>query len=236
MKRLWLIPFGGLVIVLALSAAVWLAVPRGEALVAYYPFEPVGRTWEYVVTDGAIGRKGSAVFVARGAGTFADKPTLVIAVEREMPGDADAGGSKVGVLNHFTVTDAAVHQLALEWANVRDPRQGGKVIYNPPVAIAKLPLRAGATWETSTQIHSPRDDGDFRASSKRYVHVMGREAVEVPAGRFDTLRVEIRTISLREGRTEPTESVRTEWRVRGIGLVKLTEGPFELALKSHAEK
>ena len=236
MKRLWLIPFGGLVIVLTLSGAVWVAMPKSEPLTAYYPFEPAGRKWEYVVTDGAMGRKGSAVFVARGAGTFADKPTLVIAVEREMPGSADEGGSKVAVLNHFTMGASEVHQVAVEWANVRDPRQGGKVMYNPPVAIAKLPLRAGATWEASTQIHSPRDDGDFRASSKRYVHVMGREAVEVPAGRFDALRVEVRTVSQREGRTQPTESVRTEWRVRDIGLVKLTEGPFELALKSHAEK
>ncbi|HYE91307.1 MAG TPA: hypothetical protein VEA38_09820, partial [Terriglobales bacterium] len=82
MKRLWLIPFGGLALVLALSAAVWLAVPKGDSLAAYYPFGPVGRKWEYVVNEGGPGmgvmRQGAAVFVARGAGTFADKPTHVI--------------------------------------------------------------------------------------------------------------------------------------------------------------
>ena len=89
-------------------------------------------------------------------------------------------------------------------------------------------------WEASTQVKSPRGDQEFRSDSKRFVRVVGKETVVVPAGRFEAVRLEIRMVNTPVGSTTPSESTRVEWRAPGPGLVRLTEGPFELALKSHA--
>lgn len=226
---------------MGVSAGVWWLLGRGERLADYYPFEPIGRRWEYVVTEhrpsaGTV-RKGTAVFRALGPGTFDGKPTLVLSVQREFPDEPDAPDASVAVMNHFTVSRQSIHQIAVEWANVLDPRQGGRVTYSPPLTVARSPLGPGGTWEARTQISSPREgQPDIRTDSKRSVRIVGRERVTVPAGEFDAVRIEIQTVSSGPGNPRTSESRRIEWRARGIGLVRLTEGPYDLALKSHARK
>ena len=241
MKRLWLIPIAGLVLVAIVSAGVWALVGRGERLADYYPFEPTGRHWEYEVTEyrqssGSV-RKGVAVFTALGPGTFDGKPTLVLSVRREFPDEPSAPDANVAVMNHFTASPESIDQIAVEWANVQDPRQGGRVTYSPPLTVARFPLGPGGTWQARTQIYSPREgQPDIRTDSKRSVRIIGRERVTVPAGEFDAVRIEIQTLSSLPGNPRTSESRRIEWRTRGIGLVRLTEGPYDLALKSHARK
>jgi hypothetical protein len=213
----------------------------GERLADYYPMEPVGRRWEYVVTElgsspGAT-RTGTAVFTALGAGTLDGQQTIVLGVEREVPGSPTAAGSKVTVRNHFAVSPDAIQQVAVEWKEAVEPGEHGRVTYSPPVTVGRLPLAVGETWEASTQVKSPREgQPEFRSDSKRFVRVVRRETVVVPAGRFDTVRLEVRTVTTPVGSTTPSESTRVEWRARGTGLVRLTEGPFELALKTHVVK
>ena len=231
-----------LVVVLAVGGAGVYAyfhfrAPR-ERLADYYPMEPVGRRWEYVVTElgsnpGAT-RTGTAVFTALGAGTLDGQSTIVLGVEREVPGSSEAPGSKVTVRNHFAISPEAIQQVAVEWKDAVDTAQEGRVTYAPPVTVGRLPLKAGERWEASTQVKSPRGDQEFRSDSKRFVRVVGKETVVVPAGRFEAVRLEIRTVNTPVGSTTPSESTRVEWRAPGPGLVRLTEGPFELALKSHA--
>jgi hypothetical protein len=240
MKRTILIPITGLVLVLTVSAALWVFLARVERLADYYPLEPVGRHWEYAISEvgsSSSPRTGTAVFTALGPGSFEGKETLTISVRREMDGARDEVGARVAVINHMTVANGAVHQSGVEWANTDDPRQGGKVAYSPPVTIGRMPLAVGQTWESRTKITSPREtENDFQADSTRYARVIGRESVTVPAGRFDAIRIETRTVTTRLGSTRPSESTRTEWRARGVGVVRLTEGRFELALKSHGKK
>lgn len=228
-----------LALVLALVAAgagtaYHVAYGGGGSLADYYPFEPVGRRWEYVITEydpraGTV-RKGTAVFRA-GAGTLDGKSTLVLDVEREMPEASGFTASKLTVLNHFVVSREQIEQMAVEWKNVDDPREQGRVTYAPPIVVGRLPLAPGSTWEASSQIITPREgQAEVRAESKRYVRVVGREMVEVPAGRFEALRLEIRIMTAAPGNLRPAESIRTEWRARGVGLVRLAEGQFDLAL------
>ena len=212
-----------------------------ERLADYYPFEPIGRRWEYVVTElgpqTGMSRTGTAVFTVLGPGELNGQKTVVVTVDRSMTGPPDEPGAKVVVRNHFVVAPDAIQQLAVEWTDVMNPAQQGRVTYTPPITVGRLPMTPGGTWEASTQIQSPRQgEPDFRADSKRFVRVIRREVVVVPAGRFDAVRLEVKTQSTRVGGTRPTESTRTEWRARGPGLVLLTEGPFELALKSHTAK
>jgi len=212
-----------------------------ERLADYYPFEPVGRTWEYVVTElgpgAGMSRTGIATFTVLGPSELNGKPTVVVTVNRQMGGMPNEPGAKVIVRNHFVVTPEQIQQLAVEWTDSFNPMQHGRVTYTPPITVGRLPLTPGGTWEASTQIQSPREgEPDFRADSKRYVRVIGKETVVVPAGRFEVVRLEVKTSSTRVGGTRATESTRVEWRARGPGLVRLTEGPFELALKSHNDK
>ncbi len=208
----------------------------GGSLADYYPFEPGGRRWEYVITEydpraGTV-RKGTAVFRA-GAGTLDGKGTRVLGVEREMPEASGLTASKLTVLNHFVVSRDQIQQMAFEWTSVDDPREQGRVTYAPPIVVGRLPLRPGSTWEASSQLIAPRQgQAEVRVESKRYVRVVGREMVEVPAGRFDALRIEIRTVTAAPGNSRPAESLRTEWRARGVGLVRLAEGQFDLALSA----
>jgi len=182
-------------------------------------------------------RTGTAVFTVLGPGTLDGKKTVVVGAEREVAGSAGSPGSKVSVQNHFAVSREAIQQIAVEWKDALDPSQHGRVTYSPPITVGRLPLTPGETWEATTQVQSPREgQADFRSDSKRYVRVIRRETIVVPAGRFDAVRLEVRTVSTRVGSTTPSESTRTEWRARGPGLVRLTEGPFELALKAHVEK
>jgi hypothetical protein len=184
-----------------------------------------------------MSRTGTATFTVQGPGELGGKPTVVVTVKREMAGDPNAPGSKVIVRNHFVVAPDAVQQLAVEWTDSLNPDQHGRVMYAPPITVGRLPMTPGGTWEATTQIQSPRQgEPDFRADSKRRVRVIGKETVVVPAGRFEAVRLEVKTSSTRVGGTRATESTRIEWRARGPGLVRLTEGPFELALKSHNDK
>jgi hypothetical protein len=235
---------GVFVLVLAGSGAgayAYFKFARAERLADYYPMEPFGRRWEYVVTErgpsAGASRTGKAVFTALGEGTLDGQKTVVVGVERETPGTPESPGSHVYVRNHFAASPDAIQQIAVEWMDVMNLSQQGRVTYSPPVTVGRMPLAVGETWEATTQIQSPRQgEAEFRADSKRTVRVVAREAVVVPAGRFEAVRLEVRTVSTRVGSTTPTESTRTEWRARGPGLVRLTEGPFELALKSYVAK
>jgi hypothetical protein len=211
-----------------------------EMLAEYYPLEPVGRRWEYVLTefDPSAGtmRKGTAIFEV-GTGTFDGTPTVVLGVERAMPEAPGVSASTLRVLNHLVVGGDRIEQMAVEWKSANDPNELGRVTYAPPLVVGRLPLAPGSTWEASSQIITPRDgQSAVRAESKRYARVVGRETVEVPAGRFDALRFEIRIVTAAPGNLRPAESIRTEWRVRGVGLVRMAESQFDLALSSPVKK
>jgi hypothetical protein len=84
---------------------------------------------------------------------------------------------------------------------------GGKISLEPPRPLLKLPIRPGATWSWS---------GTARANVRveESSQVVGSEKIEVPAGRFQTLKVVTR---IEQGGVSVTK---TSWYAPGVGLVQ----------------
>jgi hypothetical protein len=96
--------------------------------------------------------------------------------------------------------------------------------FDPPTPLLKLPAKAGDTWEWEDRAD------EVRGPRKIKFRVVGEEEVEVPAGKFKSIRVaeeeEVR------GRTSKHES----WYAPDVGLVKrvtqLVVGEGVIVLKS----
>jgi hypothetical protein len=95
---------------------------------------------------------------------------------------------------------------------------GGPAVKHPPMCLLKLPHKAGAKWETFTGAW------DMFEST---VTAHGPEKIEVPAGKFEAIRVETK-FPQREG----DSIVGKYWYAPGVGLVKQTYGGYVRVLKS----
>ena len=84
---------------------------------------------------------------------------------------------------------------------------GGRISLEPPRPLLKLPIRPGATWSWS---------GTARANVRvdESSEVVGAEKIDVPAGRFQTLKVVTR---IEQGGVSVTK---TSWYAAGVGLVQ----------------
>jgi len=74
-----------------------------------------------------------------------------------------------------------------EWNAVSSPDDG---IFEPHSGLLKFPLQVGATYKVVYDLKRPRQ-GPFHVKHDRMAKVMGWEEVEVPAGKFRALKVEI---------------------------------------------
>jgi hypothetical protein len=76
------------------------------------------------------------------------------------------------------------------------------------IRVLKLPAKEGETWEFAS-----KDKGDLTLTDR---YTTGKEEeIEVPAGKFKAIRVDMETVS--NGRT----AVRmTYWHAPGVGVVK----------------
>ncbi|CAG1002291.1 hypothetical protein MYXO_03116 [Myxococcaceae bacterium] len=86
---------------------------------------------------------------------------------------------------------------------------GGRVAFDPPRPLLRLPLRDAAQWSWSgnARLHTRVDERS---------RVVGREKVEVPAGRFETIRI------LTEIEQGGARATKTSWYAAGVGLVRQT--------------
>lgn len=176
-----------LAFLLTLSAFTPAApVPKGRTPSGYFPTR-VGAKWVYKVTR--PDRVGEVTVRVSAVETKEDGATSVTLGEvRE--GDQISG--------QFTVRPDGLYQ---------DVDFPGGAIYYPAICVLKLPHRHGASWATESRvIQSPR--AETRTA-------YGPERVEVPAGRFDAIRVE----SVYARRPAPAQR-QTEWFAPGVGLVK----------------
>lgn len=90
---------------------------------------------------------------------------------------------------------------------------------DPPLLLLRLPAKAGDKWD----VDSKKNGVKFTGS----VTVMGNEKLVVPAGTFETVRVEFAFV---EG-TDP-EMKTTYWYAQNVGIVKRsTKGGGEVVLK-----
>jgi hypothetical protein len=84
-----------------------------------------------------------------------------------------------------------------------------------PTCVLQLPLKEGDTWE-----HENKPQPGVSVQAQK-VTVGKVEEVEVPAGTFRAVRIEV-VITSRNGRQlEPPERY-TTWHARDVGLVKTT--------------
>jgi hypothetical protein len=86
-------------------------------------------------------------------------------------------------------------------------RSGGRAT-DPPMPVLKVPAKAGDAWEWE----ATKADGE--PAQKVKVKVLGEEEVEVPAGKFRAVRVEVEEEE--RGRTTRSEA----WYAPKVGLVK----------------
>jgi hypothetical protein len=85
----------------------------------------------------------------------------------------------------------------------------GELVYDPPYRLLKLPPKEGETWE----VESPATPGN---PSQKFKYTTGKEEeVEVPAGKFKSVRVEMENVI--NGVVLRT----TYWHAPGAGMVKI---------------
>ena len=84
-----------------------------------------------------------------------------------------------------------------------------ELVYEPPYRLLKLPPKEGETWE----VESPATPGN---PSRKFKYTSGKEEeVEVPAGRFKAVRVEM------ENGINGAVLRTTYWHAPGAGMVKI---------------
>jgi hypothetical protein len=99
----------------------------------------------------------------------------------------------------------------------------GKAV-DPPRCVLKLPVTKGQKWEESS-----KEDG---LEIKTTYTAFGPEDVEVPAGKFKAIRVELETVFTSPNGTKSVGHRLTEWYAPGVGCIKQVGGEAVTVLKS----
>lgn len=163
----------------------------------------VGNQWHYAVES-----KGKA------AGAITNKVTKIETIDGQPLIRLESFvKDKVVASEHLAVTDAGVFRHRIN---------GSEAI--PPVCVIKFPLQADETWDIDTKIGQESLTGNG---------VCGFEDVEVPAGKFQTVRVKTNA----KAGTQEIES--TVWFAENFGMVQQTftlgENTFLLKLDKFEE-
>jgi hypothetical protein len=146
----------------------------------------IGDRWRYLVTE-------------RPRDLLIDQPTLTVAAIQPdlVVRIAGRAGAPLGTEERF----------ASPWAVLQETIYGETVRYDSAVPLVPLPLGAGDGATTVTTWRSP-DDGRPRRWTQR-LSVGGWETVEVPAGRYECLRVD-RVIGFEHADRNRGASTRTD--------------------------
>lgn len=125
----------------------------------------IGDRWRYLVTE-------------RPRERLLDQPTLMVTAVAPEVVVRITGQPRTGTEERY----------ASPWAVLQETIQGETVRYDSAVPLVPLPTAPGDGATTVTTWRSP-DDGRPRRWTQR-LSVRGWEPVEVPAGRFECLRIE----------------------------------------------
>jgi hypothetical protein len=85
----------------------------------------------------------------------------------------------------------------------------GKLVYDPPFRLLKLPPKEGETWEAEVPVSVGGPSYKFKFTTGK------EEEVEVPAGKYKALRVEDEMLI--NGAVHRS----TYWHAPGVGIVKM---------------
>jgi hypothetical protein len=183
--------------VLTAGVALVLAVPIGAAPklkdVAVGPYYPttVGDRW--VTETKTQTEDGDVTHTLAEVVTAVEKAdgVLVVSVDQEVDGGVAGQPSRMKV-----TADGLFRVNAF-----------GGTAYDAPYCVLKLPLKAGATWTSEAKM------GGTTRSTFKY-RVAGDEDVEVPAGKFKAVRIEV------EIDTQGRPGRSTIWYAPRVGVVK----------------
>ena len=96
----------------------------------------------------------------------------------------------------------------------------------PPLLLVDRAHSGGESWSLTTEAT------ESAPASQRTFRIFGKEAVEVPAGRFEALKVDV------TGRSGELEILQAFWFVEGVGFVKEEKVYYtdeEVVLRERAE-
>lgn len=174
-------------------------LPKGGPPPTFFPAQ-VGAKWVWT-TEG-------------GRGDPIETTDLVTKVERA------AGETKVTVGRVGKDGDVTWTAVTRESTKGLFRQSSGGLELDPPLPLLRFPVTAGDTWETPAVAAT--------GEGKGRVTVVGVEEVEVPAGKFKAVRVQVE----KNPKGAPTQTS-TQWWAEGVGLVKsLPPGGRVMVLKS----
>jgi hypothetical protein len=196
-------------LVALLAVGPLLAAPAVKGKAVFYHPTRVGDTRVYETTSAATGTGDHTEAVTK---VEVRDGMFVVTVNRTT-------GVKGGVDAVFEVSERGVTRTS------SGPRSSPT-----PVPLIRLPAKEGATW--SYTLEPPPGVAAPAAGIPKATYTVGREEdVEVPAGRFRAIRVEMETALDGERR-----AAATQWHAPGVGVVKSVTklGPNErtMVLKS----
>lgn len=159
----------------------------------------VGSQWDYAVES-----KGKA------AGAVTNKVTKIETIDGQSLIRMESFvKDKVVASEHLAVTDQGVFRHRINGSEA-----------TPPVCVIKFPVKADETWDIDTKIGQELLTGQS---------VVGFEEIEVPFGKFPTVRVKMNA----QAGTQKIES--TIWYAEGVGMVQQTfalgDNTFSLKLE-----
>lgn len=201
-KYFWL----GILLICAGCTTLPQAPPPGMAAQAAAPSIATGAHWRYVVHDAYTGLpRGTRDFVV----TKIDGDIMTLAVTHQGPQSG---------------TETRLYTRGLNL--VYGPMENDQVYtFNPPLLLLPFPLHARQHWRVAaTGTRSDAGSGvygaDRRTATRVYGDVTGWQRVTVPAGTFDTLRIE-RNIYLGDWdyMRSQTYITETDWYAPSIGRI-----------------
>ena len=110
--------------------------------------------------------------------------------------------------NYYNVSDSGI----LNYIKILGSG-GRKIMYQPPQPVLQFPLEVGKTWKWS---------GKFSKLLKgtQAYKVVGAEEVEVPAGKFNALKIEV-NVEIQDSTGNVKTSKAVQWYAKDVGNVKI---------------
>jgi hypothetical protein len=179
---------------------------KDDATPTYFPLQ-AGNLWRFRIEEG--GR------VAVATTTIARIETIDGVQLARLEASSDG---KVRAVEHLRQTEQGVFRY----------REDEKAI-SPPVCLLQYPVKAGAKWNGEITVNTPQGK-----KTGKYFCETKDEAVTVPAGKFQAIRVVFRHESVHDGLKRVITT--TYWFVNDVGIVRQTVEAGDLKINMELEK
>jgi hypothetical protein len=122
-------------------------------------------------------------------------------------------GKSILVVSSFKGGDREIDtSWTAEWNAVKPL---GEIVFRPDSGVFRFPLRVGDRYDVSYELLRPQRS-EVDSTTTGTVAIVGWEEVEVPAGRFRALRLEMDTLVRPTGRPKGFQRKLTYWYVPDV--------------------